>query len=270
MSAHQLVFSGGGHYCSRCGTSWDTGEETTGGCRVGVMQTEKGVRAIYAGERRPRKPKPALPTNWVGVTGDAEYLKDDTGNRRFWPIDNPRPPIVVAFAGTKGAGKDTAADVLVTEHDFTRVRMADGLKEMLRALLRYRGTDEALIERYIEGDLKETPCPALNGRTMRHAMQTLGTDWGRKMIDEDIWVDSTHDRILAVGDAVVSDIRFPNEAEMIKGLGGTVIRIDRDTGSVDPHVSEQLTSGLLVDWVVRNDGTSPESLRQQIRGLNLT
>lgn len=260
MSAHQLVFSGGGHYCSRCGTSWDTGEETTGDCRVGVMQTEKGVRAIYAGERRPRRKD--------YVKGK---LRDPHPEVVFSaiPPESPRPPIVVAFAGTKGAGKDTAADVLVTEHDFTRVRMADGLKTMLRALLTYRGMADDLIERYIEGDLKETPCPALNGRTMRHAMQTLGTDWGRKMIDEDIWVDSTHDRILAVGDAVVSDIRFPNEAEMIKDLGGTVIRIDRDTGAVDPHVSEQLTSGLLVDWVVRNDGTSPESLRQQIRGLNL-
>ena len=255
MSAHQLVFSGGGHYCSRCGAAWDTGEETTGDCRVGVMQTEKGVRAIYAGERRPKK-------------RTIQDLFDPLGHE-IEVSDTSRPPIVVAFAGTKGAGKDTAADVLVTEHDFTRVRMADGLKEMLRALLRYRGTDDALIERYIEGDLKETPCPALNGRTMRHAMQTLGTDWGRKMIDEDIWVDSTHDRILAVGDAVVSDIRFPNEAEMIKDLGGAVIRIDRDTGAADPHISEQLTSGLLVDWVVRNDGTSPESLRQQIRGLNL-
>lgn len=261
MSAHQLVFSGGGHYCSRCGAAWDTGEETTGDCRVGVMRTEKGVRAIYAGERRPKRGfRPGVVRPAVFAAALQHYSQ---------PPESPRPPIVVAFAGTKGAGKDTAADVLVTEHDFTRVRMADGLKEMLRALLRYRGTDDALIERYIEGDLKETPCPALNGRTMRHAMQTLGTDWGRKMIDEDIWVDSTHDRILAVGDAVVSDIRFPNEAEMIKDLAGTVIRIDRDTGAVDPHVSEQLTSGLLVDWVVRNDGTSPESLRQQIRGLNL-
>ena len=47
---------------------------------------------------------------------------------------------------------------------------------MLRKLLACQGADAEMIRRMIDGDLKEAPTPLLEGRTPRHAMQTLGTD----------------------------------------------------------------------------------------------
>jgi hypothetical protein len=177
-------------------------------------------------------------------------------------------PSVVAFAGKKGSGKDTAADVFVA-NGYTKVRMADGLKAMLRALLHYRGVEDDLIERYIEGDLKEEPCPALNGQTMRHAMQTLGTEWGRRLMHPNLWADATQDRItycLSQNKPVVcADIRFPNEVEAIHFTGGKVFTVTRiNHVSDDPHISETQVDQLLVDDFLTNNATSADAFRAQI------
>lgn len=87
---------------------------------------------------------------------------------------------------------------------------------MTRTLLREAGEDEATIERMIEGDLKETQVVSIPGApTPRWLMQTLGTDWGREIIEDSIWVDLAFDKIgRALGkgkSVVVDDLRFPNE-----------------------------------------------------------
>ena len=56
---------------------------------------------------------------------------------------------------------------------------------------------------------------------------------------------------------VVADIRFTNEAEYIKKLGGLVLRIDRpglDAGVASEHISETGIPMELIDYVVDNDG----------------
>lgn len=173
---------------------------------------------------------------------------------------------VVGFAGNKGSGKDTAAAVLI-ERGFAHIKMAGAIKAMLRALLAYRGVPEAMIERYVEGDLKEEPCPALNGQTMRHAMQSLGTGWGRQMMHRDIWVDATRDQVCQHPRAVISDLRFHNEVEMVHELGGKVIRIDRPGAVGDNHSSETHIASLAADIVVSNRYDTAEQFQGKISSL---
>ena len=108
----------------------------------------------------------------------------------------------IALCGPAGAGKSTVAAFLEREAGCTRHRFAKPLKDMLRAI--------GLTEREIEGDLKEVPCPALMGRTPRHALVTLGTEWGRDLIHPDLWVNAWH-RTLPAGNVVTEDLRFRNE-----------------------------------------------------------
>lgn len=86
--------------------------------------------------------------------------------------------------------------------------------------------------------LKDNPTP-------RHAMQTIGTEWGRA-INEHLWVRMTHNRVvkLAAMDPrpallFIDGTRFKNEVETIEALGGYSIGIRRPgvryTGS---HSSE--------------------------------
>jgi len=145
---------------------------------------------------------------------------------------------LVAFCGYMGSGKSFCADYLVKNFGYTKVKFATPLKDMLRAL--------GLTERELEGDLKDKPCAFLNGATPRWAMQTLGTEWGRTLIHENLWGDlwqSEVERLLKDQTrVVVDDCRFLNEVERIKSLGGTLVLIKRPGMEGGDHSSESIPS----------------------------
>ena len=169
---------------------------------------------------------------------------------------------IIAFTGRKGCGKDTAAK-LFAEHGFINLKFADPLKSMLTAYLRGQGLDSETVYRMIEGDLKEITTPFFNGKTPRYAMQTLGTEWGREIIGTNFWADSMEHRLVAsartnVVGVVVTDLRFPNELEVIRRRGGRSVRIVRPNyknNEFSSHVSETEIDNLIVDHEIRNDGT---------------
>lgn len=160
---------------------------------------------------------------------------------------------LIAVIGKKGAGKDTLAEVLF-ERGYENVKFAGGLKIMLAAFLAYQGVDDATIDRMIEGDLKEEPSPYLQGRTPRHAMQTLGNEWGRKLIGERLWIDALALRLDNTAQAVVTDCRYPNELEFLQARGASSVRIRAsDATDSDTHESEVHIDALDVDGEFLND-----------------
>ncbi len=71
--------------------------------------------------------------------------------------------------------------------------------------------------------IKERPHPLLGGATPRFAMQPLGTQWGREMLHDLIWVKLCMARAARSDSSVVlSDVRMPNEAEAVREAGGVV------------------------------------------------
>jgi hypothetical protein len=176
--------------------------------------------------------------------------------------------MIVGLTGRKGSGKDTAAQVFEA-CGFTHLKFADCLKGMLAYLLRYQGLPQELVLRMVEGDLKETPSPYLAGRTPRYAMQTLGTEWGRQMMGEDIWVDAVLHASQEFDHIVISDVRFPNEFEAIKEEEGNVVyRIDRPgLDASDTHASESHVDSFDVDCVLLNDRPTPEDFQQLVYGV---
>ena len=78
----------------------------------------------------------------------------------------------------------------------------------------------------------------VDSMTAREFMQYFGTDIMRK-IWEPIWCQSTVNRIVAEQSqlAIVADVRFPNEVDIIKDAGGIVIKLNRDLFE-DEHASE--------------------------------
>lgn len=152
---------------------------------------------------------------------------------------------IIGFAGCAGAGKTTAARHMIEHHGFERVRFAGPLKDMMRAI--------GCTEDEIDGSRKEVPCDLLGGRTPRQAMQWLGTEWGREMIAPDLWTRAWAYAAAGKQKVVVDDVRFPNEVEAIRALGGVVIEI-RTAAAANPatlqHVSER--GGLDVDFSIIN------------------
>ena len=181
--------------------------------------------------------------------------------------------VLIGFAGRKGAGKDTAGEALP---DFENVKFAAPLKLMCAVYLDYRGVDEETIDRMLNGDLKEVPTPHFMGHTPRYAQQTLGTEWGRVLIGDKIWVDTAFARAAQFEKAKITDVRFPNENEAVQEEGGETMLI------VDPHFvkpedaehpSEALIDDLATDHVVFNDKETmtveqfQEKVRSKLFGL---
>jgi hypothetical protein len=160
---------------------------------------------------------------------------------------------IIGITGLSGSGKSTIADILVYDFDFVRVKMAGPLKSMLRAI--------GLGDAEIEGELKNEPCPLLGGMTPRHAMQTLGTEWGRKCIHENLWVDLWSEgacSALELGDApgvVCDDVRFANEADAVRRLSGEIWGVSRDGVLPGTHSSETELAEIVPDVLISNGGT---------------
>ena len=159
--------------------------------------------------------------------------------------------MIIGLVGLAGSGKSTAARELVRHYGLEPRKFAAPLKDMMRQFLRGQGATEREVERMIEGDLKEQPTPYLKGSTPRYAMQTLGTDWGRALIHEDLWCDAAARSITRP--TVFDDVRFENEAAAIRKAGGAVVCIVRP-GVVrgSGHVSEDLA---YTRHIVINDST---------------
>jgi hypothetical protein len=180
----------------------------------------------------------------AAIAGDIREVYAEAKANGF---DTGDGAMIIGITGYAGSGKSTAAKHLVERHGFTLVKFAGPLKAMMRCL--------GLGDREIEGDLKEEPHPVLNYKTPRYAMQTLGTEWGRDLIGQNLWVDAAMASAATVidqgGRVVIDDCRFPNEAAAIKEAGGVIIKVIRPlTTPVGAHASEE--QELPVDWEVYN------------------
>lgn len=161
---------------------------------------------------------------------------------------------IVGLTGFAGSGKDTAAEYLIQNYGFKPVKFADALKDMLRAI----GLTTEEIEDRV---LKEEPHPLLCGRSPRHAMRTLGTEWGRDQIADNIWTNIWSSRCNGKRLVVCADMRFPNESAVIEANKGIMIRIRRPDTDPPPetwdnlHPSEKFIPHLPVHYEVENTGT---------------
>lgn len=166
-------------------------------------------------------------------------------------MTNKIPPRMIGITGYAGAGKDALAGFL--RHEMTQLGFAYQyspktafswpIKEMLVYL---SGEKEPFFEDKTQ-QLKLFPV------TGRYAAQSLGTEWGRQLIDEDIWVKVHAARWTEA--VIVADVRFENEAEYVRE-NGILIHIERPAaiGESMTHSSED---GVAVRWdvdfLVRNE-----------------
>jgi hypothetical protein len=161
--------------------------------------------------------------------------------------------IIGLYSPAPQSGKSEVAREL-GKYGFVRKGFADALKAMIRPLLATFGYDYETTERMLYGDLKEHVLPEL-GVTPRYLAQTVGTEWGRELVDRDIWLkavlnDSRPDML------IIDDVRFPNEYLAIRKEGGQVWKVYRPGQEpTNSHPSEGLLEDREFDEVIVNDGS---------------
>jgi len=156
---------------------------------------------------------------------------------------------LIALNGAKTVGKSTIANALAALSDDVKiVSFASPIRAMLAAM----GIDQHNLN-----VAKEKPIDGL-GKSARQILCSLGTEWGRGMVNEEIWLWAMQQQIQKIVNGadnpedlviVIDDCRFANEAEWVRNFGGDVVRLIRDgikyTGE---HSSEKPLPDDLIDW----------------------
>jgi hypothetical protein len=167
----------------------------------------------------------------------------------------------VGLSGWARSGKDTAAKYFIEELGHIRVSFADPIREALSRLnpyvdcgVEFRATPLSWVVNKVGWEDAKEFCP-----DVRRLLQRFGTEVARELWDEDFWVNAAIRSAPDGSKIVFSDVRYPNEADAVKKLGGYVIRIERpEVGPANKHTSETALNDYDFDEVVVNDGTIKE------------
>lgn len=162
-------------------------------------------------------------------------------------------PLLIGVTGYARYGKDTVGKILTEHHGYRRIGFADNVRKAALAL-------DPIIERSTGARLSEVV--ALHGweyakelHEVRRTLQRMGTEVGRNHFGRDVWINMALKGVQEY--TVVTDVRFPNEAEAIKERGGVIWRVLRSvsSGVSTWHASEAHIMSLPVDHMLFNNGT---------------
>ena len=190
--------------------------------------------------------------------------------------------MIIGMCGLIGTGKDTVADILVNNYNFIKVSFADKLKDGVATVFSWDRemlegtTDESRTWREQKDEFwsRETN----EHITPRLVLQMFGTDCMRNGFYNGIWVSIVKQQIINNPNKnfVIPDVRFPNEAKMIKEVNGEVWRICRGPDPqwfisyvkdnivpTDVHESEWQWAKLDFDCVIHNNDTVKD-LKNQV------
>lgn len=220
---------------------------------------------------------------WEHSTGAAYELSAarGTGKRVFYftprdgmlrieaYITEEQQPTVIGISGYAQAGKDTIGSVLTESAGFVRVAFADALREVLYALnpsvcVQTGPSFVDFLWTTVVDVVEDKGWEwAKANSDVRGYLQRLGTEAGRQILGDDIWVRTAMAKVNG-GKYVFTDVRFPNEARAILDKGGQVWRVERPgVAPVNPHPSETALDDWPFDLVIFNKGTL-DDLREQV------
>lgn len=154
--------------------------------------------------------------------------------------------MIIGLAGGKGAGKSTVARCIRYKFGYKILSFAQPIKDMLISM----GLQEYDVN---DPDLKEIVNKEFT-KSPRYMMQSLGSEWGRALISDRIWITCLERRMAPYLDYVIDDVRFENEAEFIRSKGGKIIHVERHKlGTLgDLHISEAGIPEEFIDKTIKN------------------
>jgi hypothetical protein len=190
-------------------------------------------------------------------------------------VEDPRqlellvaPRVVGFWAPAPQSGKSTAAEALRIlaryEHSrpVARIAFADPMRSIIQTILREIGVPAGAAFAAVQPDAdKETPIPGAYGRSFAELAIKVGTDVGRGWLDPEVWVNALRAKAVSFLEAnpdglvIVDDVRFRNEAALVRELGGVMIGVERPGATVSAAraAAEGHLTMVDMDAVIVND-----------------
>lgn len=175
---------------------------------------------------------------------------------------------IIALTGWSESGKDTVADILVSEYNFKKYAIASPLKDLCASLY---GFPRELADTH-EGK-KTIWRVGYKNKTIREILlDTAILD--RSRFGDDIYVNKILDQISSEkpSSVVITDLRYFTELtaihKYVKTYGDSlevwkVLREDQKESPVK-DISEHSIESVKPHWIIENDGKSLETLKQKV------
>ena len=198
-------------------------------------------------------------------------------------------PTIVGLCGPAGSGKSVAAKIIAEHNGSDIISFATPIRELAEAVNPVVGYDalgetptltgwfptgefqpiyynDAIADLGYEEAKRVYP-------ELRRFLQRLGTEGGRGIMTDwlrrldglvaggSLWTSLFGSEVEGSARAVCDDVRFPNEAEAIRNMGGVIVRIERSlspqlAGVNEAHESE--THSIDADITIDNSGTQED------------
>ena len=189
--------------------------------------------------------------------------------------------MIIGLCGSQGSGKDTVANILISEYGFVKLTFASTLKDVVAILFSWSRdlleglTEESRLWRETVDDFwsEKLSIPSF---TPRKALQMIGTDLFRINFNNDIWISIVENKISSIlknnpnTNIVISDCRFTNEFSLIKQFPDShIIMILREKNkSINKlyHSSETEWVNYNFDAILQNDN-SIDDLKTNLKSL---
>lgn len=176
---------------------------------------------------------------------------------------------IIGISGKIGSGKNYLAEKIMQELEFLghttaegsfaaglrneldriiktiKVEVLDGqngstIVEKLHTLYNFDADDAEIMYSCLVNDVVHVDGLNANSRTesIRRALQILGTDIRRKQ-ENNYWVNLFFKTLPEADYIIVTDVRFPNEADAVLQNGGKVIRLDLDDATIEKRIQNR-------------------------------
>ena len=147
--------------------------------------------------------------------------------------------MILGLTGKAGSGKNAVAEILREKFNYRELAFADNLKEAAALIF------QVDLKNFYDRGLKEIVIPRWK-LSPREMAQKLGTEACRTTFGDDVWINSLLPKLDNYGyenNVVITDVRFENEANMVRVHGGVIVHVHTNRESrlntlTFSHISE--------------------------------
>lgn len=173
---------------------------------------------------------------------------------------------LIGIIGYAGSGKTSLTTAALERWNGPRNTIRIGFTDPLYEMLKAMGVSPNIVD-----DKKRwnEPVDVLCGHSVRYAITTLGTEWGREYLGQDVWTRAAMKRANKYREhgtnVVIDNVRFHSEFNGIYENAGECIKLIRPGLEINlDHESERHILDLqrLTDYEIVNDGTFTEGMEK--------